>query len=197
MLTVYVDFDNTIVESNQKVIEILNNKYNLSKTEDDLVDYGYTSIAPITEEEKLDIFKSDEFFSNLKFKSGFLSVLDKYKDCMEFIITTKGTSENLKKKKKWIDNNIPYHVGFIGINNDSFSKKSVNMTGGIQIDDCTKALDTNADIKILYKDSRNFEWQSGYENTDILVVNNWSDIDKVLSFYNMYDYKTLNKKGES
>ena len=67
MTTVYVDFDNTIVESNQKVIEILNDKYGLNKSEDDLEDYGYTSIAPITEEEKLGIFESDEFFSNLKF----------------------------------------------------------------------------------------------------------------------------------
>ena len=40
MTTVYVDFDNTIVESNQKVIEILNDKYGLNKSEDDLEDYG-------------------------------------------------------------------------------------------------------------------------------------------------------------
>ena len=49
MKTVYVDFDNTIVESNQRVIEILNERYGLSKTEDDLVDYGYKSIAQIRE----------------------------------------------------------------------------------------------------------------------------------------------------
>ena len=74
MKTVYVDFDNTIVESNQRVIEILNKRYGLSKTEDDMVDYGYKSIAPITEEEKLEIFASDDFFSNLRFKSDFLKV---------------------------------------------------------------------------------------------------------------------------
>ena len=78
MKTVYVDFDNTIVESNQRVIEILNERYGLSKTEDDLVDYGYKSIALITEEEKLSIFSSDDFFSNLRFKSDFLKVLNKY-----------------------------------------------------------------------------------------------------------------------
>lgn len=196
MTTVYVDFDNTIVESNQKVIEILNDKYGLNKSEDDLEDYGYTSIAPITEEEKLGIFESDEFFSNLKFKSDFLKVLNKYNGKVKFIITTKGTAENLKKKEQWVKENIPGNVSFVGITNNSLSKKQVDMTNGIQIDDCTAALDTNADIKILYKDNRNFNWQSNYNNTDILVVNTWLEIDDILSFYSSYDYKTLSKKGE-
>lgn len=196
MTTVYVDFDNTIVESNQKVIEILNDKYGLNKSEDDLEDYGYTSIAPITEEEKLGIFESDEFFSNLKFKSDFLKVLNKYDGKVKFIITTKGTAENLKKKEQWVKENIPGNVSFVGITNNSLSKKQVDMTNGIQIDDCTAALDTNADIKILYKDNHNFNWQSNYNNTDILVVNTWLEIDDILSFYSSYDYKTLSKKGE-
>lgn len=196
MTTVYVDFDNTIVESNQKVIEILNDKYGLNKSEDDLEDYGYTSIAPITEEEKLGIFESDEFFSNLKFKSDFLKVLNKYDGRVKFIITTKGTAENLKKKEQWVKENIPGNVSFVGITNNSLSKKQVDMINGIQIDDCTAALDTNADIKILYKDNHNFNWQSNYNNTDILVVNTWLEIDDILSFYSSYDYKTLSKKGE-
>lgn len=196
MTTVYVDFDNTIVESNQKVIEILNDKYGLNKSEDDLEDYGYTSIAPITEEEKLGIFESDEFFSNLKFKSDFLKVLNKYDGKVKFIITTKGTAENLKKKEQWVKENIPGNVSFVGITNNSLSKKQVDMTNGIQIDDCTAALDTNADIKILYKDNHNFNWQSNYNNTNILVVNTWLEIDDILSFYSSYDYKTLSKKGE-
>ena len=196
MTTVYVDFDNTIVESNQKVIEILNDKYGLNKSEDDLGDYGYTSIAPITEEEKLGIFESDEFFSNLKFKSDFLKVLNKYDGKVKFVITTKGTAENLKKKEQWIKENIPGNISFVGITNNSLSKRQVDMTNGIQIDDCTAALDTNADIKILYKDNHNFNWQSNYNNTDILVVNTWLEIDDILSFYSSYDYKTLSKKGE-
>lgn len=196
MTTVYVDFDNTIVESNQKVIEILNDKYGLNKSEDDLEDYGYTSIAPITEEEKLGIFESDEFFSNLKFKSDFLKVLNKYDGKVKFVITTKGTAENLKKKEQWIKENIPGNISFVGITNNSLSKRQVDMTNGIQIDDCTAALDTNADIKILYKDNHNFNWQSNYNNTDILVVNTWLEIDDILSFYSSYDYKTLSKKGD-
>jgi len=189
--TVYVDFDNTIVESNQQVISILNRRYSLYKTEDDLNDYGFTSIAPITEEEKLSIFESDEFFSDLRFKSDFLKVLNKYNGTLKFVITTKGTDENLKKKQEWVKKNLPYDIGFIGIKNNSLSKKQVDMSNGVQIDDCTMALDTNAQIKILYKDGHNFDWQTNYDNTNILVVNTWNQIDDILSFYSKYDYKTL------
>ena len=196
MKTVYVDFDNTVLESKQRVIEILNERYGLSKTEDDLVDYGYKSIALITEEEKLNIFSSDDFFSNLRFKSDFLKVFNKYCGQVEFIVTTKGTPNNLLKKEAWIKEHIPYQVKFIGINNGGLSKKQVNMSDGIQIDDCTAALDTNASLKILYKDNHNFSWQSDYSNTDIMVVNNWEEIDEIISIYSTYDYKTLSKKGE-
>lgn len=194
MVNIYVDFDNTIVESNKKIIDILNKKYNIQKTENDLIDYGYNSIIEISEEEKLGMFASDEFFSNLEFKDGFLDVYNKYKDIYNFIITTKGTETNLKKKKIWIESNISNDIEFIGIDNDSFSKKQVDMKDGLQIDDCTLALDTNAAIKILYKDGHNFIWQQGYENTEILVTNSWKEIDEILCFYNKYDYKTLEIK---
>ena len=44
MNTIYLDFDNTIVESNKRVIDILNNRYNLSKTESDLNDCHFNYI---------------------------------------------------------------------------------------------------------------------------------------------------------
>ena len=40
MNTIYLDFDNTIVESNKRIIDILNNKYKISKSEKDLNDYA-------------------------------------------------------------------------------------------------------------------------------------------------------------
>ena len=48
-MTIYLDFDNTIVESNKRIIDMLNKKYGTSKTEDDLFDYNYNSFYPISE----------------------------------------------------------------------------------------------------------------------------------------------------
>ena len=171
-------------------------KYLLNKTEDDLNDYGYNSIAPITEKEKLEIFESDEFFKGLEFKEGFLEFFKRNKKNVNFVVATKGTPANLEKKEKWLKKNLSKKIKFIGINNKDFSKKQVNMAGSIQIDDFITSLDTNADLKILYKDNHSFEWQTNYINTNIVVVNTWEEIDDILTFYSDYDYKTLSKKGD-
>ena len=112
---------------------------------------------------------------------------------MNFVVVTKGTPINLEKKISWLKKNLPKKVDFIGMPNN-LSKKRVNMRDGIQIDDTTIELDTDAQIKILYKSDNNFDWQQGYDNSDIMVVNTWKEIDDVISFYLKYDYKTLNRK---
>lgn len=193
MNTIYIDFDNTIVESNKKIIELLNKKYGLSKIESDLTDYNYNSIAPITRQEKVALFQSDEFFDCLELKDGFLDFFNKYSEKMNFVVVTKGTPINLEKKISWLKKNLPKKIDFIGMPN-SLSKKRVNMRDGIQIDDTTIELDTDAQIKILYKSDNNFDWQQGYDNSNIIVVNTWKEIDDVISFYLKYDYKTLNRK---
>lgn len=191
MVTIYIDFDNTIVESNQKIIEILNKKYNTSKTEEDLKDYNYNSIVDITEKEKNEIFESDEFFKNLSFKKGFLDFFNDNKDDYKIIIVSKGSALNLDKKEEWLQEHLSGRFEFIGIQDLYTSKSIVDMADSIQIDDCTKELNTNAQIKILYKSSNNFPWQQDYENTSILIANTWEEISDVVSFYSKYDYKSL------
>lgn len=196
MNTIYLDFDNTIVESNKRVIDIINKRYGTNKTEADLLDYGYQSIYPISDEEKLGIYESDEFFEDLEIKPHVLDVLIHYMQKYEIIITTKGTSENLRKKKTWIDENLPFGLGFIGITNDSLSKRSVDMSNGIQVDDVSKALDTNAGLHILYRDGNYFPWQKIEANDDIIVANTWWQIEEILEFCLSCDYKSLKVKKE-
>lgn len=193
-MDVYIDFDNTIAESNQKIIDILNKMYNLEKTEEDLKDFGFKSIAPITNDEKMSLFESDEFFENLKLKDGVLNVIDKHRNNFNFIVTTIGSEKNLSKKREWLKKQIPFELDFVGIVNDRLSKKMICMKKGVQVDDCMFSLDTNAKVKILYKSNNNFPWQKGYINKDVIVVNNWSEIDEILDFLKDYDYKTLKKR---
>jgi len=191
--TLYLDFDNTIVETNKRIIEILNNRYNLSKTEQDLKDYGYASIYPISNNEKLEIFESDEFYNGLNFKPQVLEVLDKYKDIYNIVIVSNGTDNNLIKKESWIKNHIPFNFKFIKAGKDSFNKKKVNMQNSIQIDDNIQCLNTNASLKILYKNFNNYPWQQ-LDNNEYMIVNTWKEIDDVLNFYKDYDYETLEKE---
>lgn len=195
MITIYLDFDNTIVESNKKVIEILNERYGENKSEDDLVDYGFNSIHKIPEKEKLSIFESDEFFTDLQFKPHIIDIITKNYNKFNWVITTKGTKANLDKKFAWLDEHWPFDMQRIGITNDNLSKSTVDMSNGIQIDDVSAALDTKAAVKILYKDYNDFCWQQIEPGDDILVVNSWEEIDKILGFYAEFDVKTLEKRS--
>jgi 5'(3')-deoxyribonucleotidase len=194
MTTIYIDFDNTIVESNEKIIELINKKYGTDKTEEDLRDYGYKSIYPITQEEKVKLFESEDFFNNLNFKPGCLDVLKKHKDKNKFIIISVGTTNNLIKKEKWIKDNVPFEVPMVKVLSTDPSKKHIDMKDCIQIDDNTFSLDTNAPIKVLYKDYHQFSWQKITVNSLINELNTWQQIDELLSFYEIYDINTLNRK---
>lgn len=195
MQKIFLDFDNTLVESDKRIIEILNKRYNLNKTENDLTDCYYTSIYnKVTEEEIEDIFASEEFFDGLEFKPFAYDMFNKYKDKYEIVITTKGSWYNLELKESWIRNHLDSEVSFLGLSGDAHDKSSVNMKNGIQIDDNSNCLRTNAGIKILYKDNHNYPWQRKYINKNILLVDSWEQIDEILEFYSKYDNKTLDRK---
>ncbi len=198
-MTIFIDFDNTVVESNKRIIEMINDKYGLSKTEEDLKDYNFQSIYPISVKEKIDMFESDSFYDNLDFKPGFENFIKNYASDFEIVFVSNGTTKNNKKKKEWLKTMLPYqnwNFDFIGIGEDnSFLNKSrVDMSGAIQIDDCFDCLLTNASIKVLYKDFNNFKWQQPSKAEDYLMVNTWEEIGSILDFYKEYDCDTLTKK---
>jgi 5'(3')-deoxyribonucleotidase len=179
------------VESNKRIIELLNTEYGLNKTEDDMDAYDYKSIAPISHDEVLALYESDEFFNNLEFKKGALDTILKYKNQYHIIIATRGTQTNLAKKHQWIKQNISNDLDFIGIDGEYIQKSFLNMHDGIQIDDETLCLHTNAGLKILYTSGHSFPWQKINPNDDIIVVHSWKELDEILNFYSKYDYKTL------
>ena len=156
MVTLYVDADDTILDSSKAVIEILNEKYNLSpaKTILDLEDWNYHSICDeVTPAEVTEIYNSKDFFDRVKIKKGFESFWRKHKDKFSLKIVTKGTFENLRRKEEYFSKYLPeaevIGVGFSTDTLSDFGKGHIDMTGGIQIDDRTDSLNTNAPIKIL------------------------------------------------
>lgn len=181
MLKIFIDFDSTLVETNKRVVEILNANYNLDKTEDDVKDYNYQSIYPISESEKKSIFESDVFFNGLKFKPGALDFISKYKNMIELVICTSGTKKNIDLKKEFIKNSL-LNLEIIGVLN-TIDKSSIDMTNGIQIDDNICSLNTNANLKILYKDFRSYYWQKNNNMLDLYEVNTWEEIENIIDFY--------------
>lgn len=197
-ITLYLDADDTVLRSSEAMIEILNKKYNINpaKTIKDLSDWGYRSIyGHMTPEEVREIYASDEFFDIVKINSTFLDFFKKSLAKVNFVFVTKGTPENIEKKEKYLRENLGLDFEYIGIPfkldadgkvNTSFSKRSINMKHGIQIDDRVDCLkDSNAPIKILIKTYGDHYWNqmkdySGIPN--LYVVDNWEQAIQIIEF---------------
>ena len=193
MVTLYVDADDTILDSSKAVIEILNEKYNLSpaKTILDLEDWNYHSICDeVTPAEVTEIYNSKDFFDRVKIKKGFESFWRKHKDKFSLKIVTKVTFENLRRKEEYFSKYLPeaevIGVGFSTDTLSDFGKGHIDMTGGIQIDDRTDSLNTNAPIKILITHGMQLPWNQylgEYDKESVYILENWDLIEESLLFF--------------
>ena len=193
MVTLYVDADDTILDSSKAVIEILNEKYNLSpaKTILDLEDWNYHSICDeVTAAEVTEIYNSKDFFDRVKIKKGFENFWRKHKDKFSLKSGTKGTSENIRRKEEYFAKYLPeaevIGVGFSTDTLSDFGKGHIDMTGGIQIDDRTDSLNTNAPIKILITHGMQLPWNQylgEYDKESVYILENWDLIEESLLFF--------------
>lgn len=193
-INIYVDADDTIIESSKTVIQIINERYDIQppKTFDNLRNWNYTCIYPgMTGEEVEEIYSSPEFFARVKPNPEFLKVYKKHKNNFNFIVVTKGQKRNLDLKEKWFKENFP-DMFFVGIEftpdePQGFDKSVIDMTGGIQIDDRTDALlGTKAECKILLKNGKNFKWNEVESGSELYILNRWKEIGEVLDFTLLY-----------
>lgn len=187
-LVIYVDCDDTILHSSETVINILNNRYNVNKSIQDLKDWHYRSIvSTVTPEEILSIYSSDEFWEQVKINEKFLEIYNKFKEDIKWVIVSKGDCVNLLKKQKFIEKNFE-DVEFRGLilnDSDEFNKSLVDMSDGIQIDDNINCLTyTNSPIKVILKNNKSVYWNKVYSNMDNLyAVENWELMELLIEYF--------------
>lgn len=192
MITVYMDCDDTILNSSAAIIEILNEKYGVNKTLKDLRDYKYRSIVgTVAQEEILEIFQSEQFWQKVQFNEQFVEVIKKLKNNFKFVVISKGTKENLESKEAHLKKafkQMDVDIDFVGIpillgSKTKFEKSLVDMTGAIQIDDCTSELNTKAAIRILLRNGRRVEWNYiPWNEENFYGVDTWKEIEEILEF---------------
>lgn len=182
-MNIYIDFDDTIVNSVENVIRIANKRYNQSVQVSDVDKWDFSYLYPnATRDEIISIFGEQEFFDTLHFKKNAILTLQKLsKRNFLFVVTKTIDIASGFRKYQWIQKhlnamNIPVEYIAVTTNKD---KGIVDMDGGIMIDDNASYLrDTNATYKILYDNQReidvNMDW-------DGLRVYDWQDVYKLLS----------------
>ena len=183
---IYVDVDDVIFNTSELVIDLLNKYYNIvpPKTIYDLKDWGFKSIYRQVDTKILEEFwESDEFFDNVKINEDFYKFYKKTSnDIYYWVFITKGTKENLQKKKKLLQKYFS-KFDFYGLSPNE-KKTNLDLSDGIQIDDNYSNLLSNALFKILVKNFHEADYNQVLENhTDLYIVNDWKDIINILNFY--------------
>lgn len=188
-MKIFLDCDDTIMNSSECIIDLLNKKNGTNKTIRDLKDFHYRSIDKmLTDEDVIRLFESDEFWDSVDYNNGFLEIKDFIDSNFDVEVVSCGTELNLKKKKEKLK---PLGYKFTGIlikDDSNLCKKCIDMQNGIQIDDNMSSMsNTNAAIKILFQNNSDFTWNRPKPNADNLyVVQTWKQIFQILEFFKKY-----------
>lgn len=190
-MKLFIDFDNTIANSSEVIVDMLNEHFGKNENFEKLRKYDFSDLFPECSYWDIEkFFNSDEMFERLKIFPNMIETVNAFKDFFDEIsIVTIGTKHNLENKKRFLkENNL--ELTFYGIENNGRSdKSSVDMHNGVFIDDHIGCLhSSNAKIKILMKNVENGEWNKVEPNDDIYVVNNWYEV------YSIFDFIKKNKE---
>jgi hypothetical protein len=188
-INLFVDADDTILNSSETIIDMLNEKYGIEpkKTVEDLADWNYRSIQKnMTSEEVFKMYDSEEFFERVQIIKDFENFIWDNLDNLNVKIISKGHPINLALKADFFKREMPYSDFIPLLFNEchSFDKSSVDMRGGIQIDDRTDCLlSTNASIKILITNGRKLGWNKIPVNEEnFYVVQDWKEALEIINF---------------
>lgn len=166
----FIDFDCTLVKSLDPIVKELNKRYNKNVKKSDIRTWNFREIQnDLTDDDIEDLFALPQFFKELEFYDGAKEFLLSHKD--NCIIVTKGTNENLYRKRIWLNEQGLKDVRMIGLPLN-VSKSFINMVTNDEIDrrltvfvdDSTKNLrETNADVKIQFREfDQETEWNSDW-----------------------------------
>lgn len=185
-MRVFLDCDDTIIDSSKCIINLLNQKNGTNKTIRDLKDFHYRSIdKTLTNDDVIKLFESDDFWNTVHYSQEFLKYNRFLDNNFEVEIVSCGTKPNLEKKERYLKD-LGYKFTGVLIDNDmNLCKRHINMQGGIQIDDNIQSIEnTNATIKILFQGGNNFPWNRVKSNIDNLyVAQTWEEIYQILEFF--------------
>lgn len=187
-ITLFLDIDDTVLQSSEAVVQIMNEKYGLNKTVKDVTDWGYRSIYSGANFDNVnEIFASERFWDIVRIDPDFERFYRKHKRHFNFVFVSKGVTLNLKRKETFLKKHFSKSTFLpcvLSKEANCYDKSHVNMINGIQIDDRFDALETtNANCKILYKRGIDRQWNKQTAILDNLyIANTWKEIIQILEF---------------
>lgn len=179
-MKIFLDFDDTITQSIENIVRIINQRYNKNITIADIGEWDFSDVCPdIPLADIIKIFGEDEFFNTLRLKKDAMRTIARFSRYNEIYIVSKVDMSSVTKKDKYIKTHlIGKNIRFIGVPLGK-TKGIIDMRDGIMVDDNADFLrETNAKYKILYKNKRKFddlqEWNG-------LIVHDWAELYQLLN----------------
>ena len=235
---IFMDVDDVVIDTHQTIINILNSRFNLGLTIEDVKEWGFDRILerlnnaiksdfnlenritvegyhlPLTIEYIINIFDSDDFWNEVRFKTHAEKMLNNLYHQYDIIFISQGTKKNLIRKEAWLSLFAPCEfeilkVGYHESKSTIIEKKMNNIVMGliergvktevinslftVQVDDKYSNLEGMCDLKILLKNNRATYFNQIEDSTreDLYVMNDLRDVENTLKFYSQYDYETL------
>lgn len=188
-IKVYLDFDNTLVDSNNAMIYLLNQEYGTDRKYEELKRYDFKDLFPkLTDEHCEELFGGWRLFGLLDFFESCYETLDYFKKRCEYSLVTYGSKENLFCKEFWCKKHLPFIKNYYLLefkeDNCGYDKSMIDMSDGIFVDDHIEYLrSSNAKVKILFRNNHDGDWNEINNLDDVYVVNSWKEIYHIIKFY--------------
>ena len=178
-MRLFLDADEVLFETIEAGLAMLNPQYGTHYVKEDVKMWNFTDVFPDMTHDTLDkIFDRSDFIDYLQFKKGAITTLEKYRD--NICIVTKGNPKGLEVKKELLKFHGFGDIQYIGVPIGE-SKGCVDMSDGIFVDDSQCNLwESNADVKILFENVKNAEWNSHFHG---LKVRSHVDLSFLLNYY--------------
>lgn len=161
---IYLDVDGVLIHSCQAICDMINKEKGTTFTGDQILSWNFKEICPdLTDSDIELLFANDSFFDCVQWIKGAKEFIKRHEN--NITIVTKGTWDNIQKKIDILFDDLKIQVIGIPL---SRSKREINMSNGIFIDDCTQNLiESNAKYKVQfieYNDELNEqrEWIKGF-----------------------------------
>jgi 5'(3')-deoxyribonucleotidase len=163
-MNIYLDVDNTVIDSLTANVTLLNKRFGTNILPKDIHSWDFTDCFPnIKPKDIYETFDSDEFFEIVKLIPHAKDFIEAH--AKDIIFTTIGTQKNLEKKGKLLFDLGFGDCRFLGIPTHK-NKGSYDMSDGIIIDDAQKNLfASNAKRKILFNYRMDFtsDWTNQWD----------------------------------
>ena len=183
----FLDFDNTIVDTLAAVVSLYNEDYVnhdgfVAINPENVTSWEFTECNLATYEEIDRYFGDKRFFQRVKLYPSAGQVLRSLSHRYDITIVSHGYASNLRLKEEWIKDNLfkeifdsSCNAEFIGVDWETHNDKShVDMSNSIFVDDSIRNLETSsAKYKILYGEY--MDWNN--TNIEFIRCKNWLDLN--------------------